>query len=216
MYIYYYNRERDKNSKIKVSNQKNSHMFLKEALKDYIKRKQFGYRQEYINNIKIEKGLHGKPYFSNLKQYGSESLKPISFSISHSGNYWACIIGEIEVGIDIEVVNNINCKSNDILMKTRNYEAIAKRFFTRNEYEFVKKYGSDAFLEIWTRKEAYIKQKGTGFSEGLNTFEVIESGKYAEKVKGIYINKIDLTHGIKAVYCTKEKKQVKDIINLFE
>ena len=49
---------------------------------------------------------------------------------------------------------------------------IAKRFFTSAENEFIN-LSSDkrlAFFEIWTKKEAYLKQIGTGLKTPLDSF----------------------------------------------
>ena len=73
----------------------------------------------------------------------------IFFSLSHSGNYVACSIGENQNGVDVELLN----RKIDI--------NIAKRFFLPNEYEILKSLDESEqqkkFFEFWTLKEAALK-----------------------------------------------------------
>lgn len=47
---------------------------------------------------------------------------------------------------------------------------IAERFFSPEEFELIKRSEDPRtlFLRFWTRKEAYLKLKGDGISEGLD------------------------------------------------
>lgn len=100
----------------------------------------------------IEKGAHGKPYFKESDIY---------FNISHTDALQAVAIGKSEVGVDIEKIRDVNLK-------------VASRF-TKEEYDYVMEAeSSNRFFEIWTKKEAYLKFKGTGISGGLNSFNVFE------------------------------------------
>ena len=104
-------------------------------------------------NIKmpeIKKGSHGKPYFPGTD---------IHFNISHSGDYKVLAIAETPVGVDIEKVRKADLR-------------VAKRF-CENEYNYITQKDSEhRFFEIWTKKEAYLKYKGTGLSGGLDSFDV--------------------------------------------
>ena len=53
-------------------------------------------------------------------------------------------------------------------------DLIAKRFFSENEYKYILESESqgNAFYEIWTKKEAYVKFLGTGLSTPLSSFDV--------------------------------------------
>ncbi len=95
-------------------------------------------------NPTVRKGAHGKPYFRDL---------PIKFSVSHCKSRVVVAVSEREIGVDIQ---HISPRRADI----------TKRFFTEEEAEYV---GSDTarFYEIWTKKEAYSKWKGTPLAENL-------------------------------------------------
>lgn len=211
MYFYIYNRTENLNKPIaEFSNSETptsmSQALLKIALHHYNKIKVLGLTETQIENIEIAKGTHGKPYFPQFTS--KESDKPsIFFSISHSGPWWGCIFSDIPVGLDLE---DCQWKRN----KTRNFETIAKRFFTKDEYDFVMETGKHSFYDLWVRKEAYIKMKGTGLSEGLASFQLLEKGKLAEKIEGAYFTEIHVMDDVKIVFCAKEKRELHQIYDI--
>ncbi|MDR0852344.1 MAG: 4'-phosphopantetheinyl transferase superfamily protein [Clostridiales Family XIII bacterium] len=114
----------------------------------------------------IRRGAHGKPSFAD------PMLKHIHFSISHSGRYWAVLIGSDEVGLDIEDTS-ARARGADRLRR------IGERFFAADEANFLWESETDAalaerFYRIWTAKEAYVKFTGEGLTRGLNTFSILD------------------------------------------
>lgn len=101
----------------------------------------------------LEKDESGKPYFKN---------GDLQFSISHSGETAVCALSVEPVGIDIEELREI-----------RNAEELASRFLSKSEKYFVTQSAdkAEAFLEVWTKKEAYLKRQGTGMT-GINLAEI--------------------------------------------
>ena len=95
----------------------------------------------------ICRGENGKPYFKDAS-FGY-------FSISHSGAVSVAAHGTCELGVDVELID-----------KTRDYNRIAKRFFTERELKRFEQGGAnaEAFFEVWTEKEAYIKYLGSSFA----------------------------------------------------
>lgn len=121
--------------------------------------------------IEIRRDSNGKPFFPQIPE--------IHFSISHSGGFWACVFHENEIGLDIE--------DPAIRRKTIPIDRLAKRYFSPEEQEFCRRMdpeGNDlkAFLQIWTRKEAYLKCVGTGISGGLSRFSVVAGDTLKESV----------------------------------
>ncbi len=108
----------------------------------------------------LKKNQYGKLYIDK-----SDILK---FNISHSGDYVVCTYGSGESGVDIE--KNINSMD------------IAKRFFTKREYQMIAAGYPNMFTRIWTLKEAYVKEMGMGLSIPLDSFEV-QPGKISETGK---------------------------------
>jgi 4'-phosphopantetheinyl transferase len=82
-----------------------------------------------------------------------------AFNLTHSGNWGVCAVAkEGEVGVDIETLD-----------PELDYARLAKRFFSTAENEWLQKCPLHRrrrhFFRIWTRKEAWLKGKGGGFSE---------------------------------------------------
>lgn len=96
---------------------------------------------------------YGKPYLLNSLDY--------HFSVSHSGNCIAFVDSNVLIGIDVKQISGRNLK-------------IAKKFFTANEYSFIKsnKDPITAFYRIWTSKEAYVKMLGLGLNKTFKSFDV--------------------------------------------
>ena len=123
-------------------------------------------------SITIKTTPNRKPYIEN---------SVIHFNISHCEDWVVCAIHNNPIGIDIEKIRPINLK-------------IAKRFFTADEQNYVfsgipkeedfdKTADSDMlkrFFEVWTGKEAYLKYKGTGITDSLNTLSVNENNLKTE------------------------------------
>ncbi|MBR0598975.1 4'-phosphopantetheinyl transferase family protein [Sinanaerobacter chloroacetimidivorans] len=180
---------------------------VKEALLEYNDELKLGYTPDEIRHLKVERGIHGKPYFADLNFHRQKPQ--IHFSVSHSESWWACLLADEPVGLDIEV-NKEKVK----------YKEIAKRFFTEEEYTYVLKHGEEGFFQLWVCKEAFLKYRGTGLSEGLNSFSVVGNGKLLSFIKskndsgidgGIFLNPIEIRAGITAAYCIKNQRKVEKI-----
>jgi 4'-phosphopantetheinyl transferase len=101
-------------------------------------------------DIVLGKNEHGKPYLVNNPDF--------HFNISHTRNALAVAIGDLPVGIDIE-----KCQESD--------QSAAKRVFNSKEYAYIYSQETNVnlrFCEAWTRKEAYLKWTGEGFSLDSN------------------------------------------------
>ena len=139
---------------------------------------------EYIENA------HGKPFFKNRPD--------IKFSLSHSGEYAVCAVSNRSsagIGIDVE-------KYGD----AKNALKIAERYFTAEEYEYVKNHRNPeaAFFRLWTRKESLLKALGTGISGGLSVYEVLEDEIMAGDKK-FYFSQIDGYENMSITCCSEEK-----------
>ncbi len=97
-----------------------------------------------IESIILER-KNGKPFIKNF---------PLFVSISHSGNFVAAAFNETEIGIDIEVMREVNL-------------AVAKKFCVATDLEFLnsQENKTEAFLKIWTTKEAFLKMTGDGIKD---------------------------------------------------
>ncbi len=82
-----------------------------------------------------------------------------AFNLAHSGNWGVCaVVGRGEVGVDVETINS-----------ALDYANLAQRFFSEAEKQWLQACPEPrrlrCFYRIWTRKEAWLKGKGGGFSD---------------------------------------------------
>ncbi len=86
-------------------------------------------------------GEYGKPYLKNHPE--------IHFSVSHSRDMVMCAFSSAEVGCDMEFVGDCNW-------------ALAKRYFSEKEREYILKRGNRGFFKVWTLRESLGKTTGEG------------------------------------------------------
>jgi 4'-phosphopantetheinyl transferase len=116
------------------------------------------YLQVSPEEIEFSLGTYGKPKLVN-----DDHLR---FNLAHSAGMGLLAVGlGNEIGIDIEKPpGNLD------------HESIARQFFSPAEAAAITALPLDqqppAFLACWTRKEAYMKARGGGFSIPLESFEV--------------------------------------------
>lgn len=109
--------------------------------------------REKHNNVEIVKTEKGKPYFKYIPD--------LFFSISHTDGLTVITVSDCEAGIDVEKIKKADLR-------------VARRFL-KEEIDYITEKDSDRrFFEVWTKKEAYLKCKGTGLSGGLNSVNVLE------------------------------------------
>ncbi|MDX8394731.1 MAG: 4'-phosphopantetheinyl transferase superfamily protein [Mariprofundales bacterium] len=114
--------------------------------------------------IQFRCGKYGKPSVSWPKHARNSQGQLLHFNLSHSQQYALLAIATIPVGIDIE------CQREG--SRTINILSLAKRFFTTDEYNWLKnitnnKEQINAFFCLWTRKEALVKANGDGINSVL-------------------------------------------------
>ena len=103
--------------------------------------------------LRFNYGSAGKPVLAgNIPE-------ALAFNLAHSGQWGLCAVTKgVEVGVDIEKVNF-----------QLDYEKLAAGFFSTNEKNWLQNSSMlrrrRHFFRIWTRKEAWLKGKGGGFSD---------------------------------------------------
>ncbi len=215
MYLYLHhsgNRDKEISGKKRENPSGFSDMLIRKALLDYCGRRKTGIPNEILMTIVIERSESGKPFF-HMTSTAQEGRPAIHFSVSHSGNWWGCLMGEEPVGFDMEV-----CREKV------HYEKIARRFFSEEECGLILSAGRDAFFDVWVRKEAYVKYLGTGLAEGLDSFTVAAGGKLMseviskksgnERTSPCFIRSCEILDGIKAAYCSGSGKPVEAVVSL--
>jgi 4'-phosphopantetheinyl transferase len=120
-----------------------------------------GYLGEEPGSVRLSEGEFGKLHLSDHLETDS-----ISFNLSHAGSrLLLAVAAGGEIGVDMELVR-----------QDLPFRAMAERFFSAREQRdlFSLPFSEQipAFYRCWTRKEAYLKGTGTGFSQHSNGFDV--------------------------------------------
>ena len=108
---------------------------------------------------RIAEGPWGKPFLPDHPN--------LHFSLSHSGKWAMCALGNRPLGCDVEATGRGN-------------EKLTKRFFHPEEQQALAMLAPDTrpewqreFARIWTRKESWLKADGRGLSLGMESFSVL-------------------------------------------
>lgn len=133
---------------------------------------QYGLYKDYgIRSFSLLYDRNNKPYLSDYPH--------IHFSISHCDYGCICAIADNPVGVDIQEIRPFSW-------------SVAKHCCSAEEIQLLKNSDvpADEFTKIWTKKESFLKMKGTGILCDLRTVDTI---KFQEKVKtfvfcGCYIS----------------------------
>lgn len=134
----------------KVHNNKKEHAASYELL-ELVMENEFGIN---LSELTINKGEHGKPYFSDCD---------IKFNISHcKGMVAVALSKETELGIDAENVRA--CR-----------EKVAERVFCESEKAALENSQDKDlfFFLVWTFKEAVIKYTGAGLSCDISRLDFL-------------------------------------------
>ncbi len=112
--------------------------------------------------LEFDYGEKGKPILPGARLAGEE----LHFNLSDSEDLGLYGFARgLEIGVDVEMLRQMD-----------DAESIAESFFSREERDELRAVPaaetSRAFLNCWTRKEAYIKAIGEGLSEPLGRFRV--------------------------------------------
>jgi 4'-phosphopantetheinyl transferase len=144
--------ERDRLAKFRFADHQRRYQIGHGALRAVLA----GYLAADPRALEFQQGPRGKPF---LVQPGP------FFNLSHSGKLALIGVAQVELGLDLEKVRQL-----DGLVD------IARRHFSEGEFAALDRLEGDArqlaFYRCWTRKEAYIKALGEGLSMALDTFDV--------------------------------------------
>jgi 4'-phosphopantetheinyl transferase len=118
------------------------------------------YLQADPATLRFEYGPRGKPALTAACNHLG-----LYFNVTHPGDWMLCAVGRQAVGVDVAQVG----PKIDSL-------GLAQRWFKESEYRVLCRLPStlrlQAFIAVWTRKEAYLKARGNGLLAGLDSIEV--------------------------------------------
>jgi len=130
----------------------------------------------------------------SYKENGKPALKDfphIFFNLSHSFNTAACVVADVEVGVDVQRISSVKDK-------------VAKRVLTDVEFAAFKSSTNpdEFFNEIWTIKESYLKRSGQGIAadlrmisaDAVNDKMIYKRKDYFCCVCGSGLKKINIKH----------------------
>ncbi|MBD1894539.1 4'-phosphopantetheinyl transferase superfamily protein [Coleofasciculus sp. FACHB-129] len=116
-----------------------------------------------INPVEVQfcYGSRGKPALA-----GTHAESNLQFNLSHSQDICLyAVTRDRQIGVDVEYIRSV-----------AEVETIAKRFFSARENAVLcalpAHQKQQAFLNAWTRKEAYLKAIGEGLARPLDQIEV--------------------------------------------
>lgn len=156
-----------------------------------LKKALLNFGEDYDNAVFAEDS-NGKPYILGGKLF---------FNLSHSENRVMCAVSDKPVGCDVEKLGKYN-------------DAIAKRFFHKNEYAYILSLGNeeekrDAFYRIWTQKESFVKAIGLGIRLPFDSFSaLVEFGLPVEQSavnEDYFIRSFDVLDKYKCSVCSVYK-----------
>lgn len=136
MKIYYYDIQ-------KFHKKKDTDKYIIESVTDYAKS---------VNKkclIDVKRTIHGKPFIPNSGIY---------VGVTHTKKLLVIAVDNVNLGIDAE----------DKTRVVKRAKSIAEKYFTPDEKEYVydgDEIISERFIEIWVKKEAYLKFLGIGLAD---------------------------------------------------
>jgi 4'-phosphopantetheinyl transferase len=158
--------------------------------------------------VEFGSGRNGKPVL--------QGHDGVHFNLSHSGDMVFVAVAPTDVGIDIERID----RAIDLW-------GVAESVFSGSEIEMLRNTPPsdrhDAFFSLWTRKEAYLKATGLGFSASLQQISVAAADGKVEDKSGETFS-LDPWHtfdlpapaGYKAALATTTRYNVVEIVDTAE
>lgn len=116
-------------------------------------------RQELVSGLLLKKYLgvdSNEQLTYNAFQKPFLSSGEVYFNLSHSGEHIVLAISDCPIGVDVEKIMEY-------------HDATAKKIFSTKQREYLLSLNNmernEHFTKLWTKFEAVLKLKGTGFSE---------------------------------------------------
>ena len=114
----------------------------------------YALRQAGATDLSLRRLSNGKPVLINAPN--------IHFNLSHSGTLAACAVSDRPVGVDVEALQSV--EPGVVAMC---FQPIEQAWINQADDR------SRAFTRLWTRKESYLKLRGTGLTCPLDSFCVL-------------------------------------------
>ena len=132
----------------------------------------FYYKKEKETDYYIKKSLESLGKDTRItRKMGKPYAKDSFVGVTHTDDCILIAVEDFNFGIDCENKSRV----------VENRKKIANRYFSENEREYIMEDNS-RFLEIWVKKEAYVKYTGEGLG-GMSKVDVLKVDGYFTKVE---------------------------------
>ncbi len=142
-------------------------------------------REAGVSDMKLRYLSNGKPVLANEPD--------VHFNLSHSGNLAVCAVSDHPVGVDVELLQDM-----DPGVAGMCFQPVERRWIRDAEDQ------ARAFTRLWTRKESFLKLAGDGLSRPLTSFCVLPGQDAANGIW--YAEKEETGHRI--CVCTRQRDVV--------
>lgn len=149
-----------------------------------------------LNGVKLKPGSLNQIQFNEFDKPHLTGIRK-QFNISHSGKYVVSAVSDCDVGVDVQK------------FEQKDIENLSRNFFSQNEHSDIIKtppYKRTAlFYDIWTAKESYLKNKGTGLNTNLNSFSIKIKNRcaYIENDRRYFFKYYDINPNYSLCVCSK-------------
>lgn len=126
----------------------------------------------------------GKPFFLHTPG--------LHFSVSHSGSFWVCAMGDAPVGADVQ--EHRPCRR----------AALSRRFFHPDEDAYLSAGAYRDFFPVWCAKESFVKYTGEGIRRDFSSFSVVSGGALTDRTEGAALRRVALEAGYELCLCAAE------------
>ena len=123
------------------------------------------------SDIVISEDGNGKPFCEH---------SDLHFSISHSGDFAVCAVGDRPVGVDIEKIRKVNMQSARRFASEKELIYIFGHLPEKADFESNFPDTLERFFEVWTKKEAYGKMIGTGICYDMKNADISDAVCFSE------------------------------------
>ena len=142
-----------------------------------------------VSALAIVKDAKGKPHFPDLPQ--------LHFSLAHSKDYVACAFAGQNIGLDLQA--HVKCDQ----------QAIARRYYHKEEFDYLEKTSYRQFFSTWAAKESYAKYTGGGLAGQMDSFSVLGPYGLRKKLDQAELWHHDAINGYSMCLCAHTIRRVK-------
>lgn len=132
-----------------------------------------------------------------VNQWGKPTLDGLECSVTHSGSWWLCAVGDTPMGLDLQVHRSHS-----------DPEKLSRRFFHPREDGWLAQMGYGRFFDLWCAKESWVKYTGTGFHQDPGTFSVVSEDGRFPVMAGVEFRLLPFGPGYSLCLCAQHPGEV--------